>query len=95
MFLLGTIGKFTALFASLPDPVLGGMFCTLFGNWTYLHLQMFCPSFVHRVSVLSSKNSLVRACPKWHTSCVRRRVVDNGCRLRWSVKGLVHFEINL
>lgn len=33
MLLLGTIGKFTALFASLPDPVLGGMFCTLFGNW--------------------------------------------------------------
>lgn len=32
MIVLGTIGKFTALFASLPDPILGGMFCTLFGN---------------------------------------------------------------
>ena len=32
MFLLGTVGKFTALFASLPDPILGGMFCTLFGE---------------------------------------------------------------
>lgn len=32
MLVLGTIGKFTALFASLPDPILGGMFCTLFGN---------------------------------------------------------------
>uniref|UniRef100_A0A671NDS2 Solute carrier family 23 member 1 n=1 Tax=Sinocyclocheilus anshuiensis TaxID=1608454 RepID=A0A671NDS2_9TELE len=32
MLLLGTIGKFTALFASLPDLILGGMFCTLFGN---------------------------------------------------------------
>ncbi|XP_044636505.1 solute carrier family 23 member 1 isoform X4 [Equus asinus] len=31
MLVLGTIGKFTALFASLPDPILGGMFCTLFG----------------------------------------------------------------
>uniref|UniRef100_A0A5F8HBX2 Solute carrier family 23 member 1 n=1 Tax=Monodelphis domestica TaxID=13616 RepID=A0A5F8HBX2_MONDO len=31
MLILGTIGKFTALFASLPDPILGGMFCTLFG----------------------------------------------------------------
>ncbi|XP_044077420.1 solute carrier family 23 member 1 isoform X3 [Siniperca chuatsi] len=31
MFLLGSVGKFTALFASLPDPILGGMFCTLFG----------------------------------------------------------------
>lgn len=32
MFLLGSVGKFTALFASLPDPILGGMFCTLFGE---------------------------------------------------------------
>lgn len=32
MLVLGTIGKFTALFASLPDPILGGMFCTLFGE---------------------------------------------------------------
>lgn len=34
MFLLGAVGKFTALFASLPDPILGGMFCTLFGELT-------------------------------------------------------------
>lgn len=33
MLVLGTIGKFTALFASLPDPILGGMFCTLFGEY--------------------------------------------------------------
>lgn len=33
MLVLGTVGKFTALFASLPDPILGGMFCTLFGEW--------------------------------------------------------------
>lgn len=32
MFILGAVGKFTALFASLPDPILGGMFCTLFGE---------------------------------------------------------------
>lgn len=32
MLVLGTIGKFTALFASIPDPILGGMFCTLFGE---------------------------------------------------------------
>lgn len=29
---LGMIGKFSALFASLPDPVLGALFCTLFGK---------------------------------------------------------------
>lgn len=32
MLLLGMVGKFSALFASLPDPVLGALFCTLFGK---------------------------------------------------------------
>uniref|UniRef100_A0A8D0ECU6 Solute carrier family 23 member 1 n=1 Tax=Salvator merianae TaxID=96440 RepID=A0A8D0ECU6_SALMN len=39
MLILGTIGKFTALFASLPDPILGGMFCTLFGMITAVGLS--------------------------------------------------------
>lgn len=44
MLLLGTIGKFTALFASLPDPVLGGLFCTLFGKtflWGLLRGRLY------------------------------------------------------
>uniref|UniRef100_A0A4W3GU97 Solute carrier family 23 member 1 n=1 Tax=Callorhinchus milii TaxID=7868 RepID=A0A4W3GU97_CALMI len=39
MLILGTVGKFTALFASLPDPILGGMFCTLFGMITAVGLS--------------------------------------------------------
>ncbi|XP_059506699.1 solute carrier family 23 member 1 isoform X2 [Stegostoma tigrinum] len=39
MLVLGTVGKFTALFASLPDPILGGMFCTLFGMITAVGLS--------------------------------------------------------
>ena len=39
MLLLGMVGKFSALFASLPDPVLGALFCTLFGN-----VWFFCSS---------------------------------------------------
>lgn len=31
MLLLGTFGKFGALFASLPGPIVGGMYCALFG----------------------------------------------------------------
>lgn len=46
MLLLGMVGKFSALFASLPDPVLGALFCTLFGNiWGFL------PFFVYWVAV--------------------------------------------
>lgn len=54
MFLLGTIGKFTALFASLPDPILGGMFCTLFGMITAVGL-----SNLQLVDLNSSRNLFV------------------------------------
>ncbi|XP_062309654.1 solute carrier family 23 member 1 isoform X1 [Osmerus eperlanus] len=54
MFLLGTVGKFTALFASLPDPILGGMFCTLFGMITAVGL-----SNLHSVDLNSSRNLFV------------------------------------
>ncbi|NXC52385.1 S23A1 protein, partial [Aleadryas rufinucha] len=54
MILLGTIGKFTALFASLPDPVLGGMFCTLFGMITAVGL-----SNLQFVDMNSSRNLFV------------------------------------
>nr|XP_012604480.1 solute carrier family 23 member 1 isoform X8 [Microcebus murinus] len=54
MLILGTIGKFTALFASLPDPVLGGMFCTLFGMITAVGL-----SNLQFVDMNSSRNLFV------------------------------------
>ncbi|XP_036443568.1 solute carrier family 23 member 1 isoform X1 [Colossoma macropomum] len=54
MLVLGTIGKFTALFASLPDPVLGGMFCTLFGMITAVGL-----SNLQSVDLNSSRNLFV------------------------------------
>ncbi|NXE93059.1 S23A1 protein, partial [Menura novaehollandiae] len=54
MIVLGTIGKFTALFASLPDPVLGGMFCTLFGMITAVGL-----SNLQFVDMNSSRNLFV------------------------------------
>jgi len=31
MILLGTFGKFGALFATIPRPIVGGMYCTMFG----------------------------------------------------------------
>nr|XP_015205203.1 PREDICTED: solute carrier family 23 member 1 [Lepisosteus oculatus] len=54
MFILGTVGKFTALFASLPDPILGGMFCTLFGMITAVGL-----SNLQTVDLNSSRNLFV------------------------------------
>ncbi|XP_075457736.1 solute carrier family 23 member 1 isoform X2 [Ascaphus truei] len=54
MFILGTVGKFTALFASIPDPILGGMFCTLFGMITAIGL-----SNLQFVDMNSSRNLFV------------------------------------
>ncbi|XP_027886181.1 solute carrier family 23 member 1 isoform X1 [Xiphophorus couchianus] len=54
MFILGAVGKFTALFASLPDPILGGMFCTLFGMITAVGL-----SNLQLVDLNSSRNLFV------------------------------------
>ncbi|XP_042301227.1 solute carrier family 23 member 1 isoform X2 [Sceloporus undulatus] len=54
MLILGTIGKFTALFASFPDPILGGMFCTLFGMITAVGL-----SNLQFVDMNSSRNLFV------------------------------------
>ncbi|XP_073476858.1 solute carrier family 23 member 1 [Aquarana catesbeiana] len=54
MFILGTVGKFTALFASIPDPILGGMFCALFGMITAIGL-----SNLQFVDMNSSRNLFV------------------------------------
>ena len=32
MVILGCLGKFGALFATIPDPVIGGMFMIAFGK---------------------------------------------------------------
>ncbi|KAI4876077.1 hypothetical protein NFI96_026374 [Prochilodus magdalenae] len=54
MLLLATVGKFSALFASLPDPVLGALFCTLFGMITAVGL-----SNLQFVDLNSSRNLFV------------------------------------
>ncbi|KAF3851272.1 hypothetical protein F7725_013044 [Dissostichus mawsoni] len=54
MVLLGLVGKFSALFASLPDPVLGALFCTLFGMITAVGL-----SNLQFVDLNSSRNLFV------------------------------------
>uniref|UniRef100_F7BZY4 Solute carrier family 23 member 2 n=1 Tax=Equus caballus TaxID=9796 RepID=F7BZY4_HORSE len=51
---LGMIGKFSALFASLPDPVLGALFCTLFGMITAVGL-----SNLQFIDLNSSRNLFV------------------------------------
>ncbi|KAL4635980.1 solute carrier family 23 member 2-like [Arapaima gigas] len=54
MLLLGLVGKFSALFASLPDPVLGALFCSLFGMITAVGL-----SNLQFIDLNSSRNLFV------------------------------------
>ncbi|XP_014674568.1 PREDICTED: solute carrier family 23 member 2-like [Priapulus caudatus] len=39
MMLFGTIGKFGALFVTIPEPIIGGMFCVVFGMVTAIGLS--------------------------------------------------------
>lgn len=39
MLILSTCGKFGALFASLPTPIVGGLFCVMFGLITGVGLS--------------------------------------------------------
>lgn len=54
MVLLGCLGKFGALFATIPDPVVGGMFMIAFGMITSVGL-----SNLHHVDLNSSRNLFV------------------------------------
>lgn len=67
MLILGTIGKFTALFASLPDPILGGMFCTLFGNAATAAPTPAAPSpsALGRIPVIGGSRDAGRAWRGW------------------------------
>jgi len=40
MLLFGVLGKFGALFVTIPEPVIGGVFLVMFGE--YLHFSSCC-----------------------------------------------------
>lgn len=54
MLLLGTVGKFGALFTTIPQPIVGGMYCALFGMIAAVGL-----SNLQRVDLNSSRNLFI------------------------------------
>ena len=54
MLILGALGKFGALFATIPEPIVGGMFWTLFGMILAVGL-----SNLQYVNMNSSRNLFV------------------------------------
>lgn len=54
MLLLGTVGKFGALFTTIPTPIVGGMYCALFGMIAAVGL-----SNLQRVDLNSSRNLFI------------------------------------
>lgn len=34
MIILGVIGKFCAVFVTIPDPIIGGIYVVMFGKYT-------------------------------------------------------------
>lgn len=41
MIVLGVFGKFSALFVSIPEPIIGGLFAVLFGKFN-IRFVLFC-----------------------------------------------------
>ncbi|PIK50018.1 putative solute carrier family 23 member 2 [Apostichopus japonicus] len=58
MLFLGVFAKFGALFVTIPDPIIGGMFCTLFGVIAAVGL-----SNLQYVNLNSSRNLFVLGFP--------------------------------
>ncbi|MBL4847996.1 MAG: solute carrier family 23 protein [Planctomycetes bacterium] len=54
MLLLGCVGKFGALFTTIPQPIVGGMYCALFGMIAAVGL-----SNLQRVDLNSSRNLFI------------------------------------
>lgn len=42
MIILGCLGKFGALFVTIPDPVIGGLFMVTFGKYLGMTMMASC-----------------------------------------------------
>ena len=58
MIFVGMLGKFAALFVSIPEPVVGGIFCVMFAMITAVGL-----SALQNVDLNSSRNLFVLGFP--------------------------------
>ena len=81
MMLLGILGKFGALFTTIPDPIVGGVFMVMFGMITAVGI-----SNLQFVDLNSSRNlfilgfSLVfgMALPYWLAQEANKNVIQTG-----------------
>ena len=100
MMFLGILGKFGALFTTIPDPIVGGVFMVMFGMITAVGI-----SNLQFVDLNSSRNlfilgfSLVfgMALPYWLSQEQNKNVVQTGLlqRLPWFVNNLTCRDSNM
>ena len=41
MLFIGIFNKFSALFTTIPDPIVGGVFCVMFGKFNHIRYIIF------------------------------------------------------
>ena len=58
MIVVGVFGKFSAIFVSIPEPIIGGIFCVMFAMITAVGL-----SSLQNVDLNSSRNLFVLGFP--------------------------------
>ena len=80
MILLGCLVKFSAVITTIPGPVVGGIYCTMFGMITGVGL-----SNLQHVDLLNSRNTMVLgislylgiAIPEWAENDENKKLVQN------------------
>ncbi|KAK7485883.1 hypothetical protein BaRGS_00022878 [Batillaria attramentaria] len=81
MLILGCIGKFSAIFVTLPDPVVGGLFLAMFGMVSAVglsNLQYVDLSSTRNLFVLGVSLFLGLTVPKWLAQPANANAIDTG-----------------
>ncbi|KAK7485854.1 hypothetical protein BaRGS_00022849 [Batillaria attramentaria] len=108
MLILGCIGKFSAIFVAIPDPVVGGLFLAMFGMVTAVglsNLQYVDLSSTRNLFVLGVSLFLGLTVPKWLTQPANAGAINTGsseadqiltvlCSTSIIVAGLVAFILD-
>ncbi|KAK7485848.1 hypothetical protein BaRGS_00022843 [Batillaria attramentaria] len=84
MLILGCIGKFSAIFVAMPDPVVGGLFLVMFGMVTAVglsNLQYVDLSSTRNLFVLGVSLFLGLTVPKWLAQPANAGAINTGSAL--------------
>ncbi|XP_070209969.1 solute carrier family 23 member 1-like isoform X1 [Littorina saxatilis] len=81
MIIMGCVGKFSAIFVTIPEPIIGGLFLAMFGMVTAVgisNLQYVDLNSSRNLFILGVSLFLGLSLPKWLSSPANANVIDTG-----------------